>query len=201
MVVNKTAIENDAAVRFERAGDHVRRVGVRAAVGRRAEFAFGIRLHDEPAEIGNRRINLLHLFFPEINDARVERVKGVEAANAFGAAKVDADKQFHAPGTERRRHAGEFRDVFAVNGVRVRVDVVDGTAVDAERRQQARVIASARQVGDDVAVVPKNGSAGVTALDGAVEIVPLIDDPDRCIRILLFIERKSVHAAPFSATG
>ena len=72
---------------FERAGDHVRRVGVRAAVSRRAEFAFGIRLHDESAEIGNRGVNFLHLFIPEINDARVERIKGVEPANAFGTAE------------------------------------------------------------------------------------------------------------------
>ena len=83
MVVNKAAIENDPAMRLERAGDDVGRVGVRAAVGRRAEFAFGIRLHDEPAEIGNRGVNFLHLFIPEINDARVERIKGVEPANAF----------------------------------------------------------------------------------------------------------------------
>ena len=58
------------------------------------------------------------------------------------------------------------------------VDVVDGAAVDSDRSQQARVLAGAGEVAAHLIVVEEDGAAAVAALDGAVEVVPLIDPAD-----------------------
>ena len=54
VVVDEAAIEEEAAVRRQRARDDVGGVGVGAAVCRRAEAAFGVGLEHEAAEVGDR---------------------------------------------------------------------------------------------------------------------------------------------------
>ncbi len=62
--------------------------------------------------------------------------------------------------------------------MQVGVDVVDGASVDPDGGEQAAVVGDAGEVGADVAVVEEDGAAGVAALDGAVEVVPLVDPAD-----------------------
>ena len=45
-------------------------------------------------------------------------------------------------------------------------------------RKQAAVIANAAEIQADVLVLPEDGTPDIAALDGAVEIVPMIDPPD-----------------------
>ena len=60
----------------------------------------------------------------------------------------------------------------------VGVHAVDGAPVDAKRCQQPRVGAHAREIGDDGAVGEEDGTARVPALDGAVEVVPVVHPAD-----------------------
>src|SRR5580704_9809915 len=53
MVVDESAVENETAVRFERARDDVSGVGGRTVVCGWAEAAFGVGLHYDAAEVGN----------------------------------------------------------------------------------------------------------------------------------------------------
>ena len=69
-------------------------------------------------------------------------------------------------------------DHVGLEGAEVGVDVVDGDAVDADGGEQAAVVGDAGEVGADVAVVEEDAAAGVAALDGAVEVVPLVDPAD-----------------------
>src|SRR3984893_13039982 len=59
MVVDKGAIENDAAVRSERASDHIGGVRRRAMVGRGTQATFGVRFHDETPKVGDEAINFV----------------------------------------------------------------------------------------------------------------------------------------------
>ena len=52
--IDERAPHHDAAVRRERVGEHVRAVGVRAAVVLRARLALGVGLDQEAAEVGDR---------------------------------------------------------------------------------------------------------------------------------------------------
>ena len=54
VVVDEAAVEEQAAVRRQRARHDVGGIGVRAAVSRRSDAALGIGLQDEAAEVGNR---------------------------------------------------------------------------------------------------------------------------------------------------
>src|SRR5262249_35063536 len=71
---------------------------------------------------------------------------------------------------------------------RIRVDVVDGTAVDAERGEDAGVVVDAGEVGANVVGVEEDGAATVAAFDGAVEIVPVIDPAGWGGRLLGFVD-------------
>ncbi len=64
--------------------------------------------------------------------------------------------------------------------------------MEASRR---RVVAGAAEIGADVAVVKEDGAAGITALDGAVEVVPLIDPADGSGGRLAALERSEGLAA------
>ena len=61
VAVDERAPHHDAAVRRQRVGQHVRAVGVRALVVLRSGLTFGVRFHDEAAEVGNDAIDLVGL--------------------------------------------------------------------------------------------------------------------------------------------
>src|SRR5438128_881190 len=78
--------------------------------------------------------------------------------------------------------------MVVVEKARVGINVVDGAAIDAGRRKNARVSGDAGEIGADAAVFEKDGSACVAAFDAAIEIVPLVHPADGCIRPLRFVE-------------
>ncbi len=188
MVVDEAAIKDETAVRLECARDNVGGVGVSAAVGGWSHAAFGIGLQNEAAEIGDGAVDFIGSRFPPRGDARVERIERIEAAHALRTAEVDREGDAHAPGTHRVGDAGDVGNQIGPEQLRVGVDVVDGAAVDAERGQQAGVIAGAGKIGAGAHVVPENGTSAVSALDGAVEIVPLIDPADGGVGSFALVE-------------
>ncbi len=71
---------------------------------------------------------------------------------------------------------------------RVRVHVVYGAAIDADRGEQACVIADAVRVRDYATVIEEDGPAGVAAFDAAVEVVPFVCPADRRIGSMGFVQ-------------
>ena len=80
-----------------------------------------------------------------------------------------------------------LRDRLRRKNAQVGVDVVDGAAVDADRRQHAAVIAHAAQILARLAVLPEDRAAAIAALDGpTIQVVPLIHPAHgSCGRLLL----------------
>src|ERR1700720_2190608 len=68
MVVYKRAIENDAAVRFERTCNRIGGVRRCPAVGGRARPAFGIRLDNKSTEVRNPPVNRVHFLAPPLQE-------------------------------------------------------------------------------------------------------------------------------------
>ena len=69
-VVDERAPHHDAAVRRDGVGEHVRAVGVRAAVVLRAGLALAVGLDEEPAEVGDARVDLVRLVAPPVRRRR-----------------------------------------------------------------------------------------------------------------------------------
>ena len=189
VVVDETAVEDQAAVRGQRARDHVGGVGVVAAVRRGAEASLRVGLEHEAAEVRDCAVDPVDGLLPEGDDARVERIERGQAADALRAAEVDRDEEAHAPGAERVGDARELGQELGREHARVGVDVVDRAGVDADRRHQARVVAHAREVGGDGVVLEEDRGAGVAALDGAVQVVPVIEHAHGRVGELLLVER------------
>jgi hypothetical protein len=89
MVVDEAAVEEQAAVRRQRARHHVGGVGVGAVVVRRAGAALRIGLHHKTGEIRDGPIQFIDFLFPPGGDAGVERIEGIQAAENLGARKID----------------------------------------------------------------------------------------------------------------
>ena len=179
VVVDEAAIEQHTAVRCQRARDDVRRIRVCPAVRRRPEPPFGIGFEDEPGKIGNRAVQVGGPIAPEGRHARVERIERVESADTLWTAEVDGDREANAPRPERVREPREIRHERRGQHAGIGIDIVHRARVHADRRQQPRVGAGARQIVHHVAGFKEDGASAVTSLDRAVQIVPFVHPPQR----------------------
>src|SRR6266699_3569444 len=86
VVIDKRPVENDPAVRREGVRDRVSRLCGRPAVSRGTRPALRVRFYDKSAEIGNLPVNLVNFLAPPFANARIHRIKRIQATDAFGAA-------------------------------------------------------------------------------------------------------------------
>src|SRR5215831_13041729 len=100
VVIDKPPVKDQTAMPGEWPGYDIGSVSVAAVVSGGTEPPFGVRLENETAEVRNGAINSINRFLPEIGDAGVKRVEGVESANLLRAAEIDRDKKPYAPGAE-----------------------------------------------------------------------------------------------------
>src|SRR6202034_236802 len=134
---------------------------------------------DEAAEVGDRGVDFFNPRAPPGGNFRIAGIEGVETTDDLGAVDGDGHRETHSPGAERVRDARDATNHFRREHLRRRIDIVHGATVDADRGEETRVVTGAGQVCADLAVVEKDGTAGVATLDGAVDVVPLIDPADR----------------------
>ena len=106
----------------------------------------------------------------------------------LGLPKSTDQRDADAPGSEGFRDADDLRNEIGGEHARVGIDVVDGARVDAERCEEPAILADTSQIRASLQVVPEDGAPAVPALDGSIEIVPLIDPAHRGVRRLLLIE-------------
>ncbi|MNJ42927.1 hypothetical protein D3C77_379100 [compost metagenome] len=75
-IINEASPQHETAVGLQRFGQHVRPIGMIAAVGERARAVLGVGLNQEPAEIGNMPVNVSRLLLPPFLNGRFKRVGG-----------------------------------------------------------------------------------------------------------------------------
>src|SRR5205823_5229511 len=112
VVVDKSSVEDDAVVRLESAGDHVRRIGRCATVSRGSEASLGIGLHDESAKVRNQTVDLINFAAPPSLYSRVDRIKSVQTSDHLWTAEVHRQRERHTPRTKCIRNARELRKEF-----------------------------------------------------------------------------------------
>src|SRR6267142_2586548 len=174
MVVYKRAIKNDSTVGFERACNHIGGVRRRPAVGGRAGPAFGIRLDNKSAEVWNPPVDRVHFLAPPLDETRVQRIECIQPSNDLGTAQINCYGDPDTPFTEGVSDASELRQKIIFKKARIRIDIIDGATVDPNGSEQASVLADARQVGADLAILEKDGTPTVSTFDSTIEVVPLV---------------------------
>src|SRR2546429_184921 len=174
MVVYKRPIENEATVGFERAGNHIGGLRGRPAVGGRAGPAFGIRLDNKSAEVRNPPVDRVHFLAPPLDETRVQRIECIQPSNDLGTAQINCYSDPDTPCTEGVSDASELRQKIIFKKARIRIDIIDGAAVDPNGSEQASELADARQVGADLAILEKDRTPTVSAFDSTIEVVPLV---------------------------
>ncbi len=179
-VVDEAAPDHEPAVRRERPGEHVRALRVVATVGEGSGPVLGVRLHEEPAEVGDRRVDRLRPLSPVARDAGVERIGGIEPAYRDRARVVDAREDPDPIRSEDRRDPREIREIVAHDEPRLAqagVHVVDRNRVDPDRGEHTRVVGQSRRIAHQSSVLEKDGPSGVATLDRPVRIVPVVEHP------------------------
>src|SRR6267154_595103 len=174
-VVVELAIEGmENVVGSFRAVTHIGGVRGRPAVGGRAGPAFGIRLDNKSAEVWNPPVDRVHFLAPPLDEARVQRIECIQPSNDLGTAQINGYGDPDTPCTEGVSHASELRQKIIFKKARIRIDIIDGAAVDPNGSEQASVLADARQVGADLAILEKDRTPTVSTFDSAIEVVPLV---------------------------
>src|SRR5262249_25747569 len=130
MVIHETSVENDAAMFSEGPRYDIRSVGVAAVISGGAQPPFRVGLGNEAPEIGNRAVNSVDRFLPEIGDTRVQRIESIESANLSRAAEFDRYEEPDAPGPECFCEPGKLRQKCGGNDSGIGVDVVDRAGID-----------------------------------------------------------------------
>ena len=176
VAVNEGPPHDDAAVRRQRGGQHVGAVGVGVPVVGRPRLAFGVGLDQEPAEVWNHRVDGVRQVDPPGLDRAVRGVGRGETADLLGRAELGRQVDGDAVRAEGGRQRGHLGQIGARQNLGVGVDVVEHDAVDADGRIGAGVIGvTFRERPRQGAPLPER-FAGVSALDAAVEVVPVIED-------------------------
>jgi len=192
--VDKAAVEEQAAVGLEGAGDHVRGVGVSALVCGRSYLPFRISLYYEAGKIGDCAVDFIGFALPPLGDARVQWIERIQSTDALRAPKIDGQRKPHAPGAKRGGHTRQLRQEVRREHPRVGVDVVDGAAVDAKRSQQAPVVSDSGQIVANRAAGKENGMPRITSFNRSLQVVPLVDPTHRRMGLLNFIDSSYIFA-------
>ncbi len=152
-------------------------VGVQAVVGLRTGLALGVGLHEKAAEVGDGAVDLGGFFGPPGDDGGIERVGGFQAADFNGGAEARGEVNADTVGAEDIREGGEFGEIG--RGEELGVDVGGDDAGEAEGGVGAGVVAVARAEFAGEFIPFPEGLAGVAAFDGAVEVVPVVEEAAR----------------------
>ena len=176
--VHEGAPHHDAPVRPDGVGQHVRALGVGPSVVLRPGLALGVGLHEEPPEVGDDAVDLVGLAPPPGRDLRVERVGRLQPADLDRGAEARGEVDADPVGPEDPRERRGLGEVLREEARRVRVDVREDGAVDADRGVRARVVGVAGvEVVRQLVPVPER-EARVPALDRPVQVVPVVQHPE-----------------------
>ena len=182
--VDEGAPHHDAAVGADGLSQHIGAVGVGAAIVLRTGLALGVGLHKEASEVGDSGVDLISLVLPPLAYLRVERIAALQAAEGDGAGPFDGEVCGDAVFTKDVRDLGHAGDVLGVEDQRVGVDVVEGGAVDADGGAELSILADASLRNIGRSPLPHR-LAGIAALHGVVEVVPVVEDAVIVVRLLV----------------
>ena len=146
-----------------------------AVIVLRAGLPFRIRLYEKTAEIGDGCVNLIRLGLPPGGNRGVQRIGRLEMAELDRRRPARRQIDLDAIGPEYIRERRRLGDIGRGQAVGLCVDIVEDGAVDADRGIGPGIVgvAGVPEVGE-LPPVPDR-LPGIAALDGAIEIVPVVE--------------------------
>ena len=187
-VVDECTPHHDAAVRLHRVRQQVGAVGVRARVVLRSWLPLAVGLDEESAEIRNRRVDLGRLVLPPLSHRWIERIGRRPSADRAGGSEIGGEVDLYSVGAKHVGDGGRLADVLGAERPRVSVDVVEHSAVEAQRSIRARVVVQPPIDPRRQLVPVPQRTARVAALDRSVQVVPVIEQTKLVARLLAHVE-------------
>ena len=148
-----------------------------AAIVERSGLSLGVGFDEEAAEVGHRPVDLLHFLLPPVDDVSVERVSGLCGTQGERRAEVDGEINLDVIRPEDVRYLSHGVDISACEDLRRGIDVVQHAAVDPHGEVGEAIGADASFPGLSFqSAAPEDAVTGIASLDGAVEVVPVVED-------------------------
>ena len=176
-VIYEGAPHDDAAVGLQGLGEHVGSVGMGAAIVQRAGLSFGIGLHQEAAEVGDGRIDLIGLGFPPRPDGGIQGVAAPQAVQPDGGGPLDGQVRADAVLPENVRDGRHPGDMGCIQDQWIGIHVVKDGPVQADGGAELPVMPDALLRNLRRSPLP-HGFPGIPAFYAVVQVVPVVEDAD-----------------------
>ena len=152
----------------------------------RAGLSFGIGFHQEATEVGDGTIYLFGFLLPPGDDIFVQRIGCGKPAQLHGGGKVDREIYLDAIRTEYVCQSLYLFQIFSGKDFGGSIYIVQYRCVDSDGGIGTSVcFVSVGECAGQFFPVPER-FAGITALDAAVEVVPMIENTQVIGRILRY---------------
>ena len=152
----------------------------------RAGLSFGIGFHQEATEVGDGAIDLFGFLLPPGDDIFVQRIGCGKPAQLHGGGKVDREIYLDAIRTEYVCQSLYLFQIFSGKDFRGSIYIVQYRCIDSDGGIGTGIsFISVGERAGQFFPVPKR-FAGITALDAAVEVVPMIENTQVIGRIFRY---------------
>jgi len=154
---------------------------VAAPVGEGPRPVFRVGLDQKAAQVGDGPVNFSRAPLPPLLHRGLQGIGGIQAefqGTGEVDAQIEADTVFPEDGAEGLGHlqfgGDELRFFF------VHVHVVHRNAVDPHGGQQPGIVPHPLQIVHQLVVPEEDGPAGIAPLHTAVQVIPVVDQPQAC---------------------
>ena len=172
--IDKGAPHHDAAMGFERIGQHVRALGVAPSIVLRAGLAFGVRLHEKAAKVGDHCIDCVGFLLPPGLHGHFLRICRRKAVQLHRSGEARREIDLYAIGPQHIGEGGDLLKIVRCQGRRIGIHIGERDAVDSYRRIGAGIVLVARiDVAWQEVPVPDRLTR-IATLDMPVQIVPMV---------------------------
>ena len=152
----------------------------------RTGLSFGIGFHQEAAEVRDGAVDLFDFLLPPGDDIFVQRIGCGKPAQLHGGGKVDREIHLDAVRTEYVCQSLYLFQIFGGKDFRRSIYIVQYRCIDSDGGIGTGIsFVSVGERAGQFFPVPER-FAGITALDAAVEVVPMIENTQVIGRILRY---------------
>ena len=178
--IDKASPHDNAPMRLQRFGKHIRSVGMRALVVARPRLSLAVGFHEEASEVGHQAIDGIHLLAPPLSHLRVQRVGCWQTSQRHRRGEIDAQVSAYSIALKIAVDHTHLLQPLIRKHLGRSIYIIDNDSVDTQAGVGTGIIGHpVRESGIEDAL------ARIAALHTAIEVIPVVDEPEVKGRMLL----------------
>lgn len=139
VVVDKSAVKDDAPVRFKSAGNGIGGLDRGATIFGRPQAAFRIGFDNKTPKVRDSAVDFIGFGLPPGGYLSIERIESSQVSDYHRTRKIDRKGHFYAPWSKLIGNASELEDHVGLKCAQIGVDIVDREAIDPDGGEQTAI--------------------------------------------------------------